>query len=305
MTHYSWGATESLALVEIDLDFRRYRLQPSGAEEAMARSLRRYGQLSPVVVCQVEGRWLLVDGFKRHAAARQAPGMETLWARRLEADVSTAKAAIYTLNALSRPVQALEEAWIVQALVREDGLTQPAAAELLGRHKSWVCRRLALLEKLAPEAREDLGLGLVSPTVARQLTRLPAGNQVEVLAAARRESLTAEELRGVVDLVLTAGTQEKRRFILDQPRQALRQHQALPSRSWDPRMSPAGNHISRRLAQVLELLGGMQSWLRYGGRGVLELRDREPLRPGLQRLREETQGVAELTEDFLRELTLP
>ena len=85
----------------------------------------------------------------------------------------------------------LEEAWIVQALVREDGLSQLQVAELLGRHKSWVCRRLALLERLSEECREDLRLGLLSPTMARQLTRLPAGNQAEVVAAVRREHLTA------------------------------------------------------------------------------------------------------------------
>ena len=81
---------------------------------------------------------------------------------------STAKAAVYTLNSMQGAVQALEEAWIVHALVREDGLSQPAVATLLGRHKSWVCRRLALLEKLAESAREELGLGLISTTVARQ-----------------------------------------------------------------------------------------------------------------------------------------
>ena len=306
MTSYRWGRTASLALAEIDLDYRRYRLQHREGEEAMVRSLRRYGQLAPiVVVCGAEGRMLLVDGFKRHAAASQVPGMHTLWSRHLEADASTAKAAVYTLNSTSRPVQALEEAWLVQALVREDGLSQPAAAELLGRHKSWVCRRLALLEKLAPEAREDLGLGLVSPTVARQLTRLPAGNQVEALVAARRESLTTAELRGVIDLLLAAGTQEKRRFILDQPRQALRAHDGPVPSSWDPRLSTAGNRISRHLARLLDLMGSMQSWLRYSGRGVLELRDQEPLRPGFQRLLAETQGVAELTADFLGELNLP
>lgn len=64
-----------------------------------------------------------------------------------------------------------EMQWL--SLVRQDGLSQPAVASLLGRHKSWVCRRLALLEKLTESAREDLGLGLVSPTVARQLTRFP------------------------------------------------------------------------------------------------------------------------------------
>jgi predicted transcriptional regulator len=61
----------------------------------------------------------------------------------------------------------LEEAWLVQALVRKDGLTQTEVAELLTRHKSWVCRRLALLEKLGDEAREDLRVGLMSASLAR------------------------------------------------------------------------------------------------------------------------------------------
>ena len=50
----------------------------------------------------------------------------------------------------------------MQALVREDGLSQVEAAELLGRHKSWVCRRLALLERLCAEAQAELRLGLLS-----------------------------------------------------------------------------------------------------------------------------------------------
>lgn len=305
MTAYQWGATDRLALAEIDLDYRRYRLVHRQAEEAMIQSLRRYGQLSPVVVCETEGRLLLLDGFKRHAAAGQVPGMDAIWSRRLQAEAATAKAAIYTLNSTARPVQALEEAWIVHALVREDGLSQPAVALLLGRHKSWVCRRLALLERLAPEAREDLGLGLLSPSMARQLTRLPAGNQLAALVTSRRESLTAAELRGVVDLLLASGTQEKRQYVLEKPRQALREYEGHVTRSWDPRMSAAGNRISRQLARLLDLLGSLQAWLRYSGRGTLELRDRQPLRPGFERLLAESLGVAELTEDFLRELHLP
>jgi hypothetical protein len=77
------------------------------------------------------------------------------------------KAAIYGLNRGGRPVQELEEAWVVHALVGEEGLTQVEAAELLGRDKGWVCRRLALVERLAEEAREDLRLGLLAPTAAR------------------------------------------------------------------------------------------------------------------------------------------
>jgi len=305
MTSYRWGTTNALSLDEIDIGFRRYRLQGREAEEVMAGSLRRYGQLSPVVVCPLEGRLMLLDGFKRHAAARQVAGMQTLWSRELAADESIAKAAIYTLNSTGRQVQLLEEAWIVHALVREDGLSQPAVAGMLGRHKSWVCRRLALLEKLTETARQDLGLGLVSPTVARQLTRLPAGNQEAALATARRESLTAGELRGVIDLMLISGTQEKRNFVLEHPRQALRECEGQVTRSWDPRMSVAGNRISGQLARLLDLLAQMESWLRYRGRGVLELRDREPLRPGFAKLLQDGRHVTELTDDFLKELHLP
>src|SRR5487761_2103373 len=88
------------------------------------------------------------------------------------------------------------KSWIVHALVREDGLSQVEVAELLGRHKSWVCRRLALIERLGPKARDELRVGLLSPTSARQIVRLPEGNQAEVLAAIRRESLSSAELGG-------------------------------------------------------------------------------------------------------------
>ena len=69
--------------------------------------------------------------------------------RLLEADERLAKATLFGLNQTGRRIREWEEAWIVHALVREDGLTQVEVAELLGRHKTWVCRRLALVEQLA------------------------------------------------------------------------------------------------------------------------------------------------------------
>ena len=50
--------------------------------------------------------------------------------------------------------------------------------------------------------------------MARQLTRLPAGNQVEVVAAARREHLTAAEVHGVVDLIVACSSRPQVEFIL-------------------------------------------------------------------------------------------
>ena len=90
----------------------------------MARSMRLYGQLSPVVVCLRERRYELIDGFKRLAAARSLDGWARLMPRVMAVDDKAAKAAIYGLNRAGGKTTELEEAWIVYALVREDGVPQ-------------------------------------------------------------------------------------------------------------------------------------------------------------------------------------
>jgi ParB-like chromosome segregation protein Spo0J len=220
----------------------------------------------------------------------------------LELDERGAQAAIYGLNRTGRRTRELEEAWIVHALVREDGLSQVEAGQLLGRHKTWVCRRLALLEKLSDEAKEDLRLGLLSPTMARQLIRLPAGNQAELLTTIRRESLGAVEVGGVVDLLLSAGTRQKAVFILEKPRMALRQAQAPAAPAWDPRLSSAGNRIAKQLGYLLDQLGRVETWLHYRGRAELSLLDQGLLKPGFVRLSRDARTVAELADDFVGEL---
>ena len=281
--------------------YRRYRFTDPEAESAMAGSLRRYGQLSPLVVCLREETHEVLDGFKRLAAARIL-GLKTLGARLLEADERAAKAAIYGLNDTGRRPHEWEEAWIVHALVREDGMTQVEVAELLGRHKSWVCRRLALVEKLAGEVREDLRLGLLSGRAARSLVRLPAGNQGGVLASLHRDDLTADELNGVVDLLLAAPGQSQQEYILAQPRQALKQAHHESGWAWDPRLSQTGNRLAKRLSEILEGLGRIESWLRHQGRAGLTPYDRSLLLPQFQRLARDAQSVAALADDFIGEL---
>ena len=297
------GNLRPLPIDSLGAHYRRYRLADPAAEEAMARSLRRYGQLAPVVVCLRDGRPELLDGFKRWAAAAAVP-LTTLSARVLTVDERTAKAAIFGLNSLSRTTHELEEAWIVQALVREDGLSQVEVAELLGRHKSWVCRRLALLEKLTAEAKEDLRLGLVSVTLARQLTRLPAGNQTDLLAVARRDVLTATEVRDLVELLHQA-TPEQARFVLDRPREALQQAAGIRGPIRDPRLSPGGNRVAKQLALALDVLARLENWLRYPGLHELKLLDRRLLVPQWERLARDTRSVSALVDDLFRQLELP
>jgi ParB-like chromosome segregation protein Spo0J len=301
MADWHPGETRFLAVAALGERYRRYRLPDPDAETAMAGSFRRYGQLTPIVVCLREETHEVLDGFKRLAAAR-ALGLSTVGTRLLEADERAAKAAIHGLNQTGRRTQEWEEAWIVHALVREDGMTQVEVAELLCRHKSWVCRRLALVEKLADEARDDLRLGLLSATAARSVVRLPAGNQAQVLATRQREELTAAELDGVVDLLLAAPGRSQEEYILAEPRRALQQAHQETGWAWDPRLSTAGNRIARRLTDVLEGLGRMETWLRSQGRAGLTPCDRLVLTPAFSRLARDAFSVATLAQDVNAEL---
>jgi hypothetical protein len=230
--------------------------------------------------------------------------LKSLSVRVLEVDEPMAKAAILGLNRDQRPVRELEEAWVVQGLVRDDGMTQVETAQLLGRHKSWVCRRLALLEKLSVSVKEDLRLGLVGPSLARELTRLPTGNQEALLALVRRETLTAQEVSGVIDL-LQGASPEQAAFVLQKPREALSLVHGVPTALRDPRLSRAGNWLARHLTGALEALVRVENWLRTPNERELRLQDREILQPLLQRVGDQASVVAELVlgPDLKRERT--
>ena len=299
------GEVTAVRLDELGDQFRRYRLRVPQAVQAMAQSLRRWGQCAPIVATLRQERPQVLDGFTRREAAHQVRGMTTLLVRLIAVDDRHAKAAIYGLNQTGRRPYELEEAWLVQALVREDGLSQSEAAELLGRHKSWVCRRLALLEKLADEVRLELEVGLVTPTAARELARLPAGNQAEVLDVSRREALGSDELSGVVRLLLGAVTAEQKLFVLTKPREALGQLGAPEREGWDPRLSARGNRVSKQMAVLLDRLAWAENFLECRGWTSLTASDRLVLGPVFARLARDATCVAEGAGDLALEMSRP
>ncbi len=302
MTLQAVGQVCPVRLDELGDQFRRYRLRVPQAVAAMTQSLRRWGQCAPIVATMREEKPQILDGFTRWEAAGQVRGMTTLLVRLIDVDDRRAKAAIHGLTQTGRRPYELEEAWIVRALVREDGLSQSEVAELLGRHKSWVCRRLALLEKLCAEVRQDLEVGLLSPTAAREIARLPAGNQSEVLDVSRREALNSDELNGVVSLLLESVTAEQKMFVLTKPREALGHAGAPEQTGWDPRLSTRGNRLSKQLAVLLDRLAGIENFLDCHGWTSLTAADRLVLGPIFQRLARDARCVADGAADLAVEM---
>jgi len=75
--------------------------------------------------------------------------MRELAVSRLEMGPRGCKAAILQLNRVGRNISSMEEALVVHSLCHDDGLSQVEIAGLLGRHKSWVSRRVALIARLS------------------------------------------------------------------------------------------------------------------------------------------------------------
>jgi len=191
-----------LAISEVGESYGHLRLIHPPSDRAMVDSVRRYGQLSPVVVAlSTEGGYELIDGFKRFRACRKL-GMEKLRATLLGGASRVVKAAMIQLNWKARSMGKLEEAMVMHSLVHDDGLTQLEIATLLGRHKSWVSRRISLIERLAEELLDQMRLGLLSATLGRELARLPRGNQEAALATIQKYHFTTRESGRLVSMLL-------------------------------------------------------------------------------------------------------
>jgi ParB/RepB/Spo0J family partition protein len=188
------------------------RLRPPDALREMERSLSLHGQLVAVVCSRQAGSVEIVDGFKRLIGAR-ALGWSALRAEVHEVTGPAAKLLLWHSNARQQ-LSDLEEAWLVRALYREDKLNQPQIAQLVGRDKSWVCRRLVLAEGLASEVESDLRLGLLSTTAAREVGRLPRGNQEKAAQVIARRGLTSRQATRLVDQLLVATDEASRTAVL-------------------------------------------------------------------------------------------
>ena len=172
------------------------RLCDAAALRAVQDSLARHGQLSPIGVFVEQGGLELLDGFKRMRAAR-ALGWPTLRGRVQARDAVEAKLLLEALHP-QRGLTEIEQAWLVRSLYRDDKLSQHEIARRLRRHKSWVCRRLALVESLDSEVSAQVRLGLVGPRAAVALAALPRGNQHAASTVVVRYGMTVRQTEHLV-----------------------------------------------------------------------------------------------------------
>lgn len=239
----------------LDRRYRALRVPPGAARRAaLAASLERFGQQQPVLATDgvEKGRLVLLDGFKRLEC------LERLGVERVSVSVVRldGKSSLGALAAANRGHQSalsdLEEAWIIARLEREHGLSQTEIAALLGRHPSWVSRRKSLCERLERAVQDDVRLGLVSTSAAREIARLPRGTQAAAAKAVSAFSLVCSQVRGLVAALREARDPDERRLILSDPLAHLppppraRAGPAAP----DGRLGRVGNRVREQLVRI-------------------------------------------------------
>ena len=297
MTGEATSAIE-LAPSELGEALSTMRLCPARAQQTMQLSLTRLGQLTPVQVCRVDARLEVFDGLKRLRAAREL-SWPTLRVEVHQLDTVGAKVRLLCCNA-STSLSELEEGWLVRSLYREEQLSQPQIAVLLSRHKSWVCRRLALAESLSDELTATVRLGLVSATAAAELARLQRCNQDAVAQVVTRRGLTSRQTAQLVQRLLAAPPEKwpellaqasapapptakgggPRRSPAEQlvadvwamKRLATRMHARLLERSLASLGEAAAALVSGELAELRKTLGALSNTLdtRLGERGSVD-----------------------------------
>lgn len=289
------SAMSTAALSDLCERYRGLRLERPDEVARVQRSIERDGVLCPVVVNEVHEKLVVLDGFKRLTALR-ALGRSEVGVQVVRVDENQARASLLAYNKPHRGVSEIEEAWVVRSLVRECKLRQLDVAELLGRHKSWVTRRLQLAENLVAELQDDMRLGLLCSTVARELCRLPRGNQGCVSEAVKREGLTSRQCGALVEKVLACPDEPSLLVLLKDPLRFIDEVAAPPLPvTKDPRLGVGAEEVRVKLVRVDEACSSLCVSLRRHRPGSFQSEELSAL---FERAHRTQQRVEEAREEL-------
>jgi ParB family transcriptional regulator, chromosome partitioning protein len=161
-------------LHQLELRHRDLRIHDGKERRQLIGSVAEVGQQVPVVVVRDAERFVLIDGYLRVEALRRLhrdTAMATTW------PLSEVEALLHHRHLEMTKRAAIEDAWLVRRL-REHGLTMDELARRMCRSKSWVSRRLGLLDALATSAQEAVRAGSVpSHAAMKYLVPLARANK--------------------------------------------------------------------------------------------------------------------------------
>jgi len=133
-------------------------------------SIKDVGVIQPLLVTRKKDRYILVAGYRRLEASRQAKLKELPC---MVQDLSDDDMIRYALieNLQREDLNPLEEALAIKQLIGNQGLDYRKVAEMLGKSKTYVGERLALLD-LPDDLKEAVSQGTLSMKKADALKKV-------------------------------------------------------------------------------------------------------------------------------------
>jgi len=201
-------------LREIPIDLvQRGRYQPRrdmdpAALQELADSIRQQGVMQPVVVRPIaEGRFELIAGERRWRAAQIAE-LDSIPAiiRDVPDDAAIAMALIENIQ--RENLNPIEEAFALQRLQDEFGLTQAQVAEAVGKSRTTITNLLRLIG-LTEDVRLMLEHGDLEMGHGRAMLTLPPELQMQVARQVVAKSLSVRQTEALVRRVQQQSPRDK------------------------------------------------------------------------------------------------
>ncbi len=263
---------EDIPIEEFDLSLCGMRIIKPDCVLRVQNSIWLHGQLQPVVAREHEGRYQIIDGFKRYYISVDLE-IKALQCQVLDIDLQQAKLLILSYNRPHQSMEVWEEAMVLEDLIKTHDLSQLSLSRLTGYSRSWVSRRLSLISKIDEEVASEIRMGIITSSQARALIKLPRGNQMEVARVITTFGLSSRLSNRLVDAYLEAEDKNQQRHILAQPERILWDQPDVPENPYDDRLSSYGNDLMHSIMNLYRPLRIMLSML--GDRRIGEFNESE------------------------------
>jgi ParB family transcriptional regulator, chromosome partitioning protein len=271
---------------QLRLRYEGLRKRHPGQERQLLASLAEIGQQSPIVVVSEAPEFVLIDGYKRVRALKRL-GRDTV--RGMCWQVTELEALLLERSLRRASEDPLDQAWLLVELQDRFGLSLEELARRFERSKSWVSRRLALLQALPQAIQEQVRTGVLSAHAAMKylvpLARANSEAANQLAAAIAPLKPTSREV-GALYQGWQAGTARTRELILATPQIYL---QARSSQA------PTPLSATQRWLNDLGALGGIARRVRRGlEQGLWQqalTAEREELEQSFARMKSEVEGL--------------
>lgn len=200
----------------LELRYAHIRVKNEARVRRLADSISRHGQLEAMLaVSSEDNQLILVDGYQRHAALKYL-GQDAGLVRVVEGPESQTLCQLL-IHRGERQWEAIEEAGLIQELHRRFHYSLSEIGTRIGRDKSYVKRRIDLLESLPEEILSRVIAGVISTWAASRvlipLARANASDATRLAAHLEREPMSTRELQLFYEHYQKANRQVRERMV--------------------------------------------------------------------------------------------